>query len=176
MVENADVPMYLLSLKSFYPKLGTGKVAAIIDRDIPQSLRDTLTQHVPGLEIVILDDIVTGECQRGVHGSISYRCIGANRFLGTSYYAARRQEPGRETVPRLLPAYCFSRGTREDASPLAVVRRLLRWAQCATLSGTPLMKKQGACGRAPIGTHNGESINQVAGAMRQDRDDRQGAI
>src|SRR5579871_2401059 len=65
MVANADVPMYLLSLKSFYPMLGRGKVAAIIDRDMPQALRATLTQHVPGLEFVILEDIVTGACQRG---------------------------------------------------------------------------------------------------------------
>lgn len=65
MVANADVPMYLLSLKSFYPQLGRGKVAAIIDRDMPQALRDTLTQHVPGLEFVILEDIHTGACQRG---------------------------------------------------------------------------------------------------------------
>lgn len=65
MVANADVPMYLLSLKSFYPKLGRGKIAAIIDRDMPQALRDTLTRHVPGLEFIILEDIHTGACQRG---------------------------------------------------------------------------------------------------------------
>ena len=65
MVANADVPMYLLSLKSFYPKLGRGKIAAIIDRDMPQVLRETLTQHAPGLEFVILEDIHTGACQRG---------------------------------------------------------------------------------------------------------------
>jgi FkbM family methyltransferase len=65
MVANSDVPMYLLSLKSFYPKLGRGKIAAIIDRDMPQSLRDTLAQHVPGMEFVILEDIATGSCQRG---------------------------------------------------------------------------------------------------------------
>jgi len=65
MVANADVPMYLLSLKSFYPKLGRGKVAAIVDRDMPQALRDTLTRHIPGLEFVILEDIPTGACQHG---------------------------------------------------------------------------------------------------------------
>jgi FkbM family methyltransferase len=65
MVANADVLMYLLSLKSFYPKLGRGKVAVIIDRDMPQALRDTLTRHVPGLEFVILEEISTGACQRG---------------------------------------------------------------------------------------------------------------
>ena len=65
MVANSDVPMYLLSLKSFYPKLGRGKVAAIIDRDMPQALRDTLARHVIGLEFVILEHIPTGACQRG---------------------------------------------------------------------------------------------------------------
>ena len=65
MVANTDVPMYLLSLKSFYPQLGRGKVAAIIDRDMPQVLRDTLTRHIPGIEFVILEDIPTGACQRG---------------------------------------------------------------------------------------------------------------
>lgn len=65
MVAKGDVAMYLLALKSFYPKLGRGKVAAIIDRDMPQASRDILAQHVPGLEFVILEDIPTGVCQRG---------------------------------------------------------------------------------------------------------------
>ena len=65
MVANNDVAMYLLSLKSFYPKLGRGKVAAIVDRDMPQSLRDTLNHHVPGIEFITLEDIPTGACQRG---------------------------------------------------------------------------------------------------------------
>ena len=65
MVANHDVSMYLLALKSFYPILGRGKVAAIIDRDMSQSSRDTLAHHVPGLEFVILEDIQTGDCQRG---------------------------------------------------------------------------------------------------------------
>src|SRR5712671_3837977 len=65
MVANGDVAMYLLAIKSFYPKLGRGKVAAIIDRDMPQALRDTLARHVIGLEFVILEHIPTGACQRG---------------------------------------------------------------------------------------------------------------
>lgn len=65
MVAKADVAMYLLALKSFYPKLGRGKVVAIIDRDMPQTARETLVRHVIGLEFVILEDIPTGECQRG---------------------------------------------------------------------------------------------------------------
>lgn len=65
MVAKGDVPTYLLALKSFYPVLGRGKVAVIIDRDMPHVLRDTLSAHVPGLEFVILEDIPTGACQRG---------------------------------------------------------------------------------------------------------------
>jgi FkbM family methyltransferase len=65
MVANGDVPMYLLALKSFYPKLGRGKVVAIIDRDMPQASRDILTRHIVGLEFVTLEDIPTGPCQRG---------------------------------------------------------------------------------------------------------------
>lgn len=65
MVAKGDVAMYLLALKSFYPKLGRGKVAVIIDRDMPQASRDILTHHAPGLEFVILEDIPSGGCQRG---------------------------------------------------------------------------------------------------------------
>jgi FkbM family methyltransferase len=65
MVAKGDVTMYLLALKSFYRRLGRGKVAAIVDRDMPQHLRDTLSHHVPGIEFVILEDIETGTCQRG---------------------------------------------------------------------------------------------------------------
>ena len=65
MVANTDVSMYLLALKSFYRKLGRGKVVAIVDRDMPQTLRETLARHIPGLELVVLEDIPTGTCQRG---------------------------------------------------------------------------------------------------------------
>jgi FkbM family methyltransferase len=65
MVADADVPMYLLSLKSFYLRLGRGKVAVIVDRAMPQALRDILAQHIIGLEFIILEDIPTGACQRG---------------------------------------------------------------------------------------------------------------
>ncbi len=65
MVANGDIPIYLLALKSFYPKIGRGKVTAIVDRDMPIALRQTLGRHVVGLEFVILEDIATGACQRG---------------------------------------------------------------------------------------------------------------
>ncbi len=65
MVADSDVTMYLLSLKSFYPLLGGGQVTAIVRRSTPQQLRDVLTRHVIGLEIIDREDISTGACQRG---------------------------------------------------------------------------------------------------------------
>ena len=65
MVAKSDVLMYLLAIKSFYRKLGCGKIAAIIDRDTPGEVRRILAQHVNGIEFVILEDIPTGACQRG---------------------------------------------------------------------------------------------------------------
>ena len=65
MVGKTDVLMYLLAIKSFYGRLGRGKIAAIIDRDMPEEARRILEQHVTGIEFIILEDIPTGACQRG---------------------------------------------------------------------------------------------------------------
>ena len=65
MIAKSDLAMYLLAIKSFYRKLGRGKIAAIIDRDTPQATRDVLAQHVAGIEFAVLEDISTGACQRG---------------------------------------------------------------------------------------------------------------
>ena len=65
MVAKRDVAMYLVAIKSFYPKIGRGKVVAIIDRAMAQPLRDTLAKHLVGTEFVILEDIPTDPCQRG---------------------------------------------------------------------------------------------------------------
>jgi len=65
MVSNHDVQMYLLSMKSVYARLRRGKLIVIVDRDMPQQLRDTLSGHFPGIQFAILEDIDTGVCQRG---------------------------------------------------------------------------------------------------------------
>ena len=65
MVSNSDVQMYILSLKSFYARIGRGKVIVIVDRDMPQRLRSLLRQHIVGIQFVNLEDIDTGRCQRG---------------------------------------------------------------------------------------------------------------
>lgn len=65
MISNSDVPMYLLALKSFYYHLGRGKIAAIVDRGMPDESRAILSHHVPGITLSHLEDIDTGKCQRG---------------------------------------------------------------------------------------------------------------
>ena len=65
MVAGRDVPMYLVAMKSFYRRLGRGKIVAIIDRDLKQPLRELLVKHLPGIEFVVLEDISPEPCQRG---------------------------------------------------------------------------------------------------------------
>ena len=65
MVSNNDVQMYVLSMKSFYARLGKGRLVAVIDRDMPAEARGQLTHHFPGIEFQILEDIDVGPCQRG---------------------------------------------------------------------------------------------------------------
>jgi hypothetical protein len=65
MIKNRDVPMYILCIKAFYSHLGAGRIIGIIDRDMPRGLRDTIRRHVEGIELVVLEDLDTGKCQRG---------------------------------------------------------------------------------------------------------------
>jgi len=65
MVAPPDVPMYVLSMKAFYRRIGRGKLLAIVDRDTPAPALDTLRHHFPGIAFEILEDIDTGACQRG---------------------------------------------------------------------------------------------------------------
>jgi hypothetical protein len=65
MVEQRDVQMYILSVKALYRRLGRGKIAAIIDRDLPQAERDLIRRHLGPVEFHILEDLPVGTCQRG---------------------------------------------------------------------------------------------------------------
>jgi hypothetical protein len=65
MVNSAEVPMYLLAIKSFYTRLGGGKIVAIVDRDMPATARQVLEAHLPGIQFRILEDIAVGPCQQG---------------------------------------------------------------------------------------------------------------
>lgn len=57
--------MYILSIKAFYKRLGRGKIAAIIDSDLPQKDRDLIRRHLGPVEFHHLEDLPTGRCQRG---------------------------------------------------------------------------------------------------------------
>ncbi len=65
MVSNREIPMYLLAMKSFYTRLGGGKIVAIIDRDMPQASRAILSNHLRGIQFLVLEDIEVGQIQRG---------------------------------------------------------------------------------------------------------------
>ena len=65
MVSNSDTQMYIGALKSLYRRLGAGKVTAIVARDFPSSGMSALRYHFPGIDLVALDEIHTGQCQRG---------------------------------------------------------------------------------------------------------------
>lgn len=65
MTSKQDAMMYLLSMKSFYRKVGRGKIIAIIRRDTAAATRHLLERHLVGIQFVILEDIDTGACPRG---------------------------------------------------------------------------------------------------------------
>ena len=65
MVSNQDVQMYLLSMKSFYSRLGAGSLTVIVDRDMPEASRGMLREHFLGINFTHLEDIDPGVCQRG---------------------------------------------------------------------------------------------------------------
>lgn len=65
MVATYDIPMYLLGMKSFYRRIGHGRLIAILARDTPASARTTLQRHFPGIAFETLEELNTGTCQRG---------------------------------------------------------------------------------------------------------------
>lgn len=65
MVGDADIGMYLLAIKTFYRKLGAGRIVAIVSRNIKEKDLDTLKYHVSGVEIQIIDEIEVNGYQRG---------------------------------------------------------------------------------------------------------------
>jgi len=65
MVSIHDLAMYLLAIKTLYPRLHGGRVVAIVTRASPARLGRLLRGHVPGIEIVEIEGIPVGTCQRG---------------------------------------------------------------------------------------------------------------
>lgn len=75
MIAPNDVQPYLICLKALYRRVGFGQVTAIVDRATPDEARNTLKEHVRGIELLDLEDIDPGRCQRGGTWERLYHCI-----------------------------------------------------------------------------------------------------
>ena len=64
LVNERDLLMYLLAIKSVYRCLGEGQVCAICD-DVSVEGRRLLRQHVEEIELVDVQEIDTGRCPAG---------------------------------------------------------------------------------------------------------------
>ncbi len=60
-----DILMYILSMKSFYRRLGKGKIIVITDDETLAAHGKTLNHHFPGIRFERLDAIDPSPCQRG---------------------------------------------------------------------------------------------------------------
>jgi len=75
MVREPEVQAYILTIKSLYRRLGRGKIAAIIDNDLPQPKRDLIRRHLGPVEFHILEELPTGRCQRGGTWERVFFCV-----------------------------------------------------------------------------------------------------
>src|SRR6478672_6224593 len=64
MVNERDLLMYLLAIKSVYRCIGEGQVCVICD-DLGVEARRLLKRHIPGIELVDIGQINIGRCQAG---------------------------------------------------------------------------------------------------------------
>jgi hypothetical protein len=65
MVSHRDLIMYLIAIKSFYRRLGRGKIVTIDDGSLTADDRDLLTEHLGRPTIVALSSLDTGGCPKG---------------------------------------------------------------------------------------------------------------
>lgn len=65
MVSHRDFIMYLVAVKSLYPRLGQGRVVVLNDGTLTARDQELLYAHIPLLEIVHIGDVPTGKCQKG---------------------------------------------------------------------------------------------------------------
>jgi hypothetical protein len=59
------IQMYLLAIKSFYARIGRGKITLIVERDLSPAVRELLQHHLPGVGFAVFEDIDVGACQHG---------------------------------------------------------------------------------------------------------------
>ncbi len=65
MVCHQDMIMYLVSIKSFYRRIGTGRIIIVDDGTLTSSDRRTLSGHLGSPEIINIRDIDTGPFPKG---------------------------------------------------------------------------------------------------------------
>jgi hypothetical protein len=65
MVGDAEVPMYVLTMKAFYRRIGRGRLVAIVAATMSEAARAMLRHHFPGIVLQPIEEIDTGPCQRG---------------------------------------------------------------------------------------------------------------
>ena len=75
MVLESDVQAYILAVKALYRRLGRGKIAALIDNDLPLQKRDLIRHHLGPVEFHILEELPTGRCQRGGTWERVFFCV-----------------------------------------------------------------------------------------------------
>lgn len=75
MVRESEVQTYILAIKSLYRRLGRGKIAAIIDNDLPLAKRDLIRRHLGPVEFHVLEELPVGRCQRGGTWERLFFCV-----------------------------------------------------------------------------------------------------
>lgn len=65
MMCHADLIMYLVSIKSFYPRLGHGHIFILDDGSLDEKDKEILNHHLSNPEIIPISKISTGACPKG---------------------------------------------------------------------------------------------------------------
>jgi hypothetical protein len=60
-----QLSMYILSMKSFYRKLGRGRIVVLTDKKTHPRIEGPLSRHFPGIEFAMIEEVDPGKCQRG---------------------------------------------------------------------------------------------------------------
>jgi len=128
MISDRDIPMYLMSVKILYHRIGHGRFAVIIDRALPEARRDLLRHHLGGaVEFIILEDIDPGRCQRGGTWERLLTCIDRS---ATHYVVQVDADTlALDEIPEACEAIAANRAfTLADGVPLQTLEEAGQWA------------------------------------------------
>ena len=65
LLAHGDITMYLLAIKSLYPRLGEGRVTVLNDGSLNASDQALLQRQVEGIQFIPIQSIETGNCPKG---------------------------------------------------------------------------------------------------------------